>query len=409
MSKRTRVLAALMSTVMAGSIIGCGSSSDGSATSSTDSGSKKELTVWSHLKPGEIEAVKKLANKWGEENGYSVKIVDDQGEPQNYIQAANSSKGPDVYFGMAHDNLGTFQTADLLAEVPEDIIDEGALSSEQLVDAITIDGTQYAVPIAQETTALFYNKDLVSEVPGTMEELVEVAKEKGFKFDIGNFYMSYGFIAANGGYVFKNNDGVLDTTDIGLNNEGAVLGYEFLQDLVVNKNLMASDINSDAASAEFVSGNSAFYISGPWDIASFEEQGVNFGVAKIPTLNGADVTPFMGVQAAFVSSKSDKQEDAWELVKYLAENSGDIVLEEGNRIPVYSESFETDAFKENEHMEAFVEQAKVADPMPNVPEIQAMWTPAGTNISLMIQGQQTAQEAADKTVEQIKEGIAQQK
>lgn len=310
---------------------------------------------------------------------------------------------------MAHDNLGTLQKAGLLAEVPEEIIDEEALASEQIVDAITIGGTQYAVPVAQETTALFYNKDLVSEVPETMEEVVKIGEEKGFKYAIGDFYRSYGFIAANGGYVFKNDNGILDPTDIGLNNEGAVKGYEFLQDLVVNKKLMASDINGDAAIGEFTSGNSAFFISGPWDIAAFEEQGLNFGVAKIPTLNGNEVTPFMGVQAAFVSSKSDKQEDAWELVKYLAENSGDIVLEEGNRIPVYTDSFETEAFKSNEYMEAFVEQAKVADPMPNIPEIQAMWKPGETNILLMVQGQQTPKEAADKTVEQIKEGIAQQK
>lgn len=406
MSKRVKVLAILMTTVMAGSFIGCGSSDSTTGTSGSNS---KELTIWSHLKPGEIEAVEELANKWGEENGYNVKVVDDQGEPQDYIQAANSSKGPDIYFGVAHDNLGTYQKADLLAEVPQDIIEEEALASEQLVDAITIDGTQYAVPIAQETTALFYNKDLVSEVPETMEEVVEIAEEKGFKYAIGDFYRSYGFIAANGGYIFKNNDGVLDSTDIGLNNDGAIKGYEFLEDLVVNKKLMASDINGDAAIGEFTSGNSAFFISGPWDIAAFEEEGLNFGVAKIPTLNGNEVTPFMGVQAAFVSSKSDKQEDAWELVKYLAENSGDIVLEEGNRIPVYTDSFETDAFKNNEYMEAFVEQAKVADPMPNIPEVQAMWKPGETNILLMIQGQQTAKEAADKTVEQIKEGIAQQK
>lgn len=406
MSKRIKVLAMLMSTVMAGSFVGCGSSD--TATSSGDD-SKKELTIWSHLKPGEIEAVEELANKWGEENGYNVKVVDDQGEPQDYIQAANSSKGPDVYFGIAHDNLGTFQKADLLAEVPEEVIDEEALASEQLVEAITIDGTQYAVPVAQETTALFYNKDLVTEVPETMEELVEIGEQKGFKYAIGDFYRSYGFIAANGGYVFKNNDGVIDTTDIGLNNEGAIKGYEFLEDLVINKKLMASDINGDAAIGEFTSGNSAFFISGPWDIAAFEEAGLNFDVAKIPTLNGNEVTPFMGVQAAFVSSKSNKQEDAWELVKYLAENSGDIVLEEGNRIPVYTNSFETEAFKSNKYMDAFVEQAKVADAMPNIPEVQAMWKPGETNILLMIQGQQTAKEAADKTVEQIKEGISQQK
>lgn len=296
---------------------------------------------------------------------------------QAYIQAANSSKGPDIMYGLPHDNLGTFEKAGLLAEVPEGVLNEEDYISEQLVDSVTLNGKKYAIPIAQETTALFYNKDLVSEVPKTMEEVVEIGKNKGFIFDVANFYPSYGFIAANGGYVYKNNNGTLDSSDI--------------------------------ASGEFMNNKAAFYISGPWDVKSFKDADLNFGVAPIPTLNGNPVKSFMGVQTAFVSSNSKKQELAWDLTKYLAENTSDILLNTGNRIPVLKSVVEGEEFNKNEYMAQFAEQAKVGEPMPNIPEVQAMWGPAGENIRLLMNNQLSPEECAKLTVDQIKEGISQQK
>ena len=328
---------------------------------------------------------------------------------QAYIQAANSSKGPDIMYGLPHDNLGTFEKAGLLAEVPEGVLNEEDYISEQLVDSVTLNGKKYAIPIAQETTALFYNKDLVSEVPKTMEEVVEIGKNKEFIFDVANFYPSYGFIAANGGYVYKNNNGTLDSSDIGLGNEGAIKGYTFLQDLVVKDKLISVDMTGDIASGEFMNNKAAFYISGPWDVKSFKDADLNFGVAPIPTLNGNPVKSFMGVQTAFVSSNSKKQELAWDLTKYLAENTSDILLNTGNRIPVLKSVVEGEEFNKNEYMAQFAEQAKVGEPMPNIPEVQAMWGPAGENIRLLMNNQLSPEECAKLTVDQIKEGISQQK
>ena len=48
-------------------------------------------------------------------NDINVKVVEDQGEMQVFKEAANSSSGPDIYYGITNDNLGTFQKADLLA------------------------------------------------------------------------------------------------------------------------------------------------------------------------------------------------------------------------------------------------------------------------------------------------------
>lgn len=401
--RKKSVIALLLASMMTMSLVGCSSSKDEA------SNGENSLTVWSHLTPDEVKAIAPIAEKWGQENGVNVKFVEDKGDMQAYMQAANSSKGPDMMFGLPHDNLGTFEKAGLLAEVPEGLLNKDDYTSEQLIDAVTLNGKQYAVPLAQETTSLFYNKDLVKEVPETMEEVVEIGKEKGFVFDVANFYPTYGLIAANGGYVYKNNNGTLDPTDIGLNNEGAIKGYQFIQDLVVKDKLISVDMTGDIASGEFMNGNAAFYISGPWDVKSFQDAGVNFGVVPFPTLGGNNVKSFMGVQTAFVSSKSKNQELAWDLAKYLSENTSDILLNTGNRIPVLKSVVESEEFAKNEYMLNFAEQTKVADPMPNIPEVQAMWAPAGDNLRLLMNEQLSPEECANMTVEQIKEGIAQQK
>ncbi|GKU25725.1 maltose ABC transporter substrate-binding protein [Clostridium folliculivorans] len=408
MSKRVKVLATVMSAlVISSAFIGCGKKDD--STAAKDSKGGKELVVWSHLMTNEVKELDKIAQQWAKETGNKVKVVEDKGDFQAYIQASQSSKGPDIMYGLANDNLGTFQKAGVLAEVPSGVIDKSKFASQSVIDAVTLQGKQYAVPIAMETYALFYNTDKVKEVPKSMDELVTKAKEVGFKYDVNNFYYSYAFLAANGGYVFKNNNGSLDAKDIGLNNDGAVKGYQFIQDLVVKNKFMSADIKGDGAKGDFQAGKIGFYISGPWDVKGFQDAKVPFKVVPLPQTNGKATPSFMGVQTAFVSSKSKNQDTAWELMKYLNDKTPLVLFETGNRIPVLNDALNSDKFKASETAVQFAEQAKVAQPMPNIPEIQAMWTPGANNLQLLTAGKVDAKKAADTTVEQIKQGIAQQK
>lgn len=409
MVKKKRILSLVMTTaLLMGTLAGCGGATKENEGAS-NAGGDKTITVWSHLNTQEVEELTKVAEKWGQEKGVTVKVVEDKGTMQTYMEIANSSKGPDLYYGTPHDNLGTFQKAGLLAEVPSGVIDESKFTSKQLIDAVTIGGKQYAVPLAQETISLFYNKDKVKEVPKTMEDLAVKAKEVGFEFDINNFYMTYGFLSSQGGYVFKNNNGTLDPKDIGLGNEGAIKGYQFLQDLVVKEKFMAPDINGDIAKGDFQSGKSGFYISGPWDVAAFKEAGVNFGVAPMPTFGGKPFTTFLGVQAAFVAEKSANKDLAWELMKYLNDNTTDLLIEKGSRIPATKAGVESDLFKKSEYMVAFGEQAKNGTPMPNIPEVQAMWTPGADGLKALTSGTMDPKAVADQIAKQTAEGIAQQK
>lgn len=372
------------------------------------SNNSKTLTVWSYLTKPEVEALQPIADKWGEEHHMKVELVYSQPNFQEGMQAMKSPSGPDAIFGIPNDNIGTFVKAGLLSEQPKDLIPSDKFHSEALLKAGNVDGVQYGTPIAEGTVALFYNKKLVKEVPTTMEQLVKEAKKVGFEYPITNFYYSYGFIGANGGYVFKDNDGKLDPNDIGLANAGAIKGYEFLNSLVKD-GLINSSITANIAKADFEAGKVGFYISGPWDVPSFKSnKDLDFGVAKLPTLDGKSIPTFSTVQLAVVNKNSKKAEDAWSLIKYLDENGQSVLLSVGNRIPVLKSADTTEAAKNDPYLKAFEAQAKVAQYMPNIPEIQAMWEPAGNNLQLLIEGKLTPKEAADNTVKQMEAGIKQQ-
>ncbi|MDZ4941478.1 maltose ABC transporter substrate-binding protein, partial [Clostridium perfringens] len=62
---------------------------------------------------------------------------------------------------------------------------------------------------------------------------------------------------------------------------------------------------------------------------------------------------------------------------------------------------------DDEYTKAFMEQAKVSMPMPNIVEVQAMWEPAGNNLKLLTSGQIDAKTAGKNIVDQVKEGIKQ--
>ncbi|MCX7884524.1 MAG: maltose ABC transporter substrate-binding protein [Caloramator sp.] len=394
--------------LISGIFVGCGKKNETSTTNqSSETKKSKNLIVWSHLTEKEVAEVNKIAQEWAKKTGNTVKVQVDKGDFQAYLQAANSSKAPDIMFGIAHDNLGTFQKAQLLAEVPSDVVDKSKYVPMAL-DAVSYGGKLFGIPLSMETYALFYNTDKIKTPPATMDELIADGQKNGFQYDINNFYFTYAFIAANGGYVFKNNGGALDPNDIGLGNEGAVKGYQMLADFIQKYKFMPATLKGDDAKAAFQKGKTALYISGPWDVQGFKEAGVKFSVAPLPKTNGQPTPSFVGIQAAFVNANSKNQAEAWDLMKYLVENTPMPLLKTGNRIPVLNAELEKDEIKNNNIISAFAEQAKYGTPMPNIPEMAAVWKPAGDNLTLLTAGKSKPDAVAKNIVEQVKQGIAQQ-
>jgi arabinogalactan oligomer/maltooligosaccharide transport system substrate-binding protein len=397
--------------LMASLMVGCASSSDKTAETpkqtDTAAGGKVKLSVWSHWGDAEFEALKSVAQEWATKTGNEVDVkVDSDKEFQNYATAARSGKGPDILFGLPHDNLGTFAKAGLLSEVPSGLVNEADYAPVAFAGT-TVDGKKVAMPISMETYGLYYNVDKVPTPPTTWADFVASAQKNGFMYDINNFYFTYPFIQGYGGYIFKNTSGTYDTNDVGLGNEGAVKGYQLLNDMVNKYKFMPADVNGDIAKGKFTTKNTAYYISGPWDVEAVKKAGVNFAVAPLPTLeNGQKPKTLVGVQSGIVSTKSEHQQQAWDLLKYISQNGSKKFLEAGARIPVVKSQLEDASFKNNKTAVAFADIAANGEPMPNIPAMAAVWTPEGNNLKLITSGKSAPDKAAKDILDQIKQGIA---
>lgn len=377
----------------------------------------KKINLWLNTNEPEGKEIEKLAQVWSEESGIDVKVqidtINSGGSVDQYLNITNNGmevqneNSPDIEFGLSHEFVEKLIKLNLAEEVPKDLIDFNDYISKDLVDAVTIDNKICGFPISQECPALFYNKNLVSKVPDTMESLVKDAKIKGFKYDVNNVYLSYQFINASGGYVFKNNNGAFDKKDIGLGNEGAIKGYAFLQELVQTNKLMAPDINDDMAEVAFYNGETAYYIGEEKKLETMKRDATNFnfGVVPIPKLNGNTTKTFKGVKMALVNPKSEYKEESYKLLKYIIENSKETLITYGNRLPVFKDALEIPSFKNDEYLQGFYLQAKDSEIMPNILETGVMWGTLQTNFNLLLTGQITPRQCGEFIVEEINDGI----
>lgn len=367
-------------------------------------GPDNKLTVWTNMNV-EAETLQMYADEWGAANGYEVVVLHQSPSVQKFAQAVKSEDGPDAVVGIPNDQLADYVNAGLAAEVPAELYADSDFS-DAAIQACYVEGVRYAAPLSVETTALFYNTDLVTEVPASWEDLVTQAAESGgLQFDATSIYYDLGFVRACGGYIFKYENGAYDVTDIGLGNEGAVQAYEFINALKNEYGLLSADVTADIARSNFQNGQSAYYIGGPWDIDGFTSAGTHFAISEMPTFNGQPFVTPVGTQVSFVSNQSDSQDKAWEFIMYLIDNGAMGLYEAGNRIPAKLSDQANEKIQSNEYSKTFIAQINNGEPMPTVSEMGQLWSIHTNNIRSMWIGDLTPEEAAQNMVKQLKEAV----
>ena len=164
---KNKIIITILCTLMAvGTLTGCGAGR-------TDS----RIVIWTNMSV-EVDTLQKYADEWGEKNGYEVEVLHQSPSVQQFAQAVKSASGPDAVVGIPNDQLADYVNAGLAAEVPQELYTDSDFS-DAAIQACYVDGKRYAAPLSVETTALFYNTELVSKVSSTWEELVEQAAQNG--------------------------------------------------------------------------------------------------------------------------------------------------------------------------------------------------------------------------------------
>nr|WP_221437358.1 extracellular solute-binding protein [Gracilibacillus halotolerans] len=368
----------------------------------------ESLVVWINDEDIAEDVQVDLFDRYTEETGIEIEFrrVPMPDQIQELSLAGPTGDGPDLYF-QPQDRLG-----DVIAQglaIPIDYTDEEKSGfNDVALDAFTYDGEIYGAPVAIETYFAYYNKSLVDTVPETIEDVFAMSEEitdasqDQYGFLVSpEFYYLYSFMNAYGGYVFGEENGVYDPTDVGLANEGAIEGLTKYKEFL-DAGLMPKTLTVDIMDGLFKEGKVGMVISGPWNMPLYKEAlGDNVATAPLPKMNGEIAPSFVGVKSWLVSYYSDHPEWAADLAKFMTndENSQhyyDVTGELAPR-PEILDSVTDEMYA------GYTEQVPHGTLMPNIPEMAAVWD-MDVAIELINNGSDV-DSALNDTVQSIKDKI----
>ncbi|MFD9503356.1 extracellular solute-binding protein [Streptomyces sp. NPDC060035] len=278
-----------LATALLASLAGCSGGASGSA-SSADSGT---YTFWDPYP--QFDA----ASPWGKRvaecgRHAGVKIertpMDTTDLATKALLAGQQSNLPDV---MLVDNpaVSTLAEAGILAKVSDTGLKSDGMQ-KNILDAGTIDGELYGVPIGANTLALYYNADVLKKAkvdPASVTDWksltaalakVKAAGSKGITFSAtkteeGSFQFLPWFWGAGA-----------ELTDI--DSPAAVSALTLWKDWLEDGYAPNSVINNTQTTSwqEFATGDYAFGENGTWQLANAEKAGFDYGVISIPSARG---------------------------------------------------------------------------------------------------------------------------
>lgn len=317
------------------------------------------------------------------------------------LYGTDAANGPDMYL-YAHDSVGMFAEMGILSPVT-DVIGEEVLADllPMTVEAGTYKEVKYQLPVYFETLLFLYNKDLwKGEVPGTTEELYQYMKENtdtaaGTYAVVNQHSTAYNvapFINGFGGFIL-NSEAVP-----GLNDAATKEALNY------NKKFAALQADGDynTVTTLFNEGKAAAIIGGPWLISGIKAAGINLGyksLADFTLPNGKSLAPYAGVQGVCVMkyAAEAKKDSIGEVLKALAGKEVGIELaKQSNCAPANAEAYEDTEVAANEMVVTMKETAATAQPMPNIPQLGVIWTPAEALLAAVNKSGEDLDKAADK-------------
>jgi raffinose/stachyose/melibiose transport system substrate-binding protein len=272
-------------------------------------------------------------------------------EVRREIQSRLRSKHPPDVF--AYDTGpgfgGVLADAGLLRPLEKAYKEHGWNIYDWAKQQATYGGTAYGVPDQVEEIIVYYNKDLIPEVPRTVEELREISDElKGrgkVPLAFGNkeqYPASHMFSISASNVLGREGldsilygDGRWDTPQVV---EAIGLMFkDFVESGLYPKN--PNSLTYDGANALFYSGEAAMNPTGTWLVSEIVQavQEFEVGFFPFPSIEGSGVSPPAGVGTGwFVAEGAKNPQEAITFIDYLLQDdTARLTIELLNTIPAH--------------------------------------------------------------------------
>ena len=375
---------------------------------------QKEVVVWHGYRGGEKAAFEKVVDNFNKANAGKIKVatlaVPYDAFADKITAAVPRGKGPDVFI-FAQDRLGGWVAAGNTVE-PLDFFLDAPTKGRYLkatLDAMTYQGNTYGLPLNFKVITLIYNKKLVPVPPKTTAELQAMAKKLtnapsgkfGLVYWYSDFYYHAALMNGFGGGVFAGRKPTL-------NSPQNVASADYLLKWI-NQGFMPAEPSTALITTLFNEGKAAMVFSGPWFLGEVAK-GIDYGLAPLPTISEAGnkpMRPWITVEGVYVAAPSKNKDAAYELAKYLTDVPAAKVLAlEGRQTPANKGVYADAQVAADPILKAFRQQVDVAVPMPNLPEMSMVWSPATTAMNTIVKKTVAPKPAFDQAQREVLERIA---
>lgn len=370
-------------------------------TPTKDSG-KVVLTIW-HDKE---DAVVDVLNEAFASLAPDIQVVLEKktGLTETLKMVGNDPKAaPDMYL-FAHDKLGVYAEMGILAPITEFVTQEQLnLYLPMTIEAVTYNDQVYQLPLCFETLLFMYNKKFMKEddVPTTTEELYAYMERKtkggryGFVEQHSTAYYSAGWIHAFDGYIIR------EDRQPGLDLAETIKALTYHKKFV---DLMPGETEYATVNTLFTEGKAHATIGGPWLVPTVRKAGMDLGIAPMPIVpeTGKALAPYCGVQGVHVLkiAAQNKKDAVQKAIEVLMEPSLGVALAKASGYaPALNACYDLEEIQNDDMVMAMRSTAENAVPMPNIPEMDIMWTVAAnllTDINMAGKDIPTSAAAAQK-------------
>ncbi|MEU3743970.1 MULTISPECIES: ABC transporter substrate-binding protein [Streptomyces] len=352
-----RAAAALATASIALFASACTGSTENKA--SDDPNAKTTITFWHGWSaPAEVKAIQaNVARFEAAHPNIKVKVVGDINDDKlGQALRAGGSKGPDVVSSFTTSNVGKFCSSGALADlkpfIEKDKLDLDKLFPEVLQNYTQFEGKRCAMPLLSDAYGLYYNKDAFKAAgldpeapPKTWSQFTQVAKQltkaKGDSYEQLGFmpnYLGYETVVEHYMSQWKHN-GYFDAEG----KSTVAKDPAFAEMMTYQKSLVDAlggfqklDKYRTTFGAEwgakhpFHTGQVAMQLDGEWRLNFVKDAKVTFdvGVAPMPVADDELAEYGKGYLSGTImgiAPQSQKQNAAWELIKYMTTDTEAVV------------------------------------------------------------------------------------
>lgn len=376
-----------------------------------------DLVLWHAYRAEEKAAIEKVVAEFNTKNAAAGIRITTLAVPYDAFAdkisaAVPRGKGPDIFI-YAQDRLGGWIEAGNTVE-PIDFFLEDSITGRFIpttLEAMTYRGTVYGLPLNYKVITQIYNKKLVPTPPKTSKELVTIAKKLtdkpagrfGVAYWYADFYYHAALMNAFGGRVFDPGPKPV------LNAPENVKSLDLLMKWVEVDGFLPAEPSTALITSLFNEGKAGIVFSGPWFLGEIAKN-IDYGIAMLPTIDeagGKPMRPWMTVEGVYIAAPSKNKDAAYEFLKFVTDMGAARTLAlEGRQTPANKAVYADPKVAGDTILAAFKKQVEVAIPMPNLPEMTMVWSPATTAMNGITHKATTTKAAMDAAQKEVEASVA---